>query len=92
MLGCDVLDTPNGATLYVDEWQATSVSNVYAAGECTGVGGVELSALEGRIAAYAALACFARRDRYRRFAWRMHDAFALNPALRTFAAPGTILC
>jgi D-hydroxyproline dehydrogenase subunit alpha len=98
-LGCRVADTPAGAALSVDEWQATSVADVYAAGECTGVGGMELSALEGRIAAYAALgnrgeaqALFVGRERYRRFARRMHDAFALAPTLRTLAAPDTILC
>ncbi|SAL05018.1 oxidoreductase [Caballeronia calidae] len=98
-LGCDVLDTPGGAALRVDEWQATSVDDIYAAGECTGVGGMELSALEGRIAACAALGerkrarvHFAERERYRRFARRMHDAFSLDAKLRALAAPDTILC
>jgi D-hydroxyproline dehydrogenase subunit alpha len=94
-LGCDVLD----AALKVDEWQATSVSHVFAAGECTGVGGMELSAVEGCIAAHAALgqhdaarAFFAQRDRYRQFAQRMHDAFSLDTALRTLATPDTLIC
>lgn len=98
-LGCAVRESPEGAMLEVDEWQATSVPDVYAAGECTGVGGMELSALEGRIAAYAALGDpaqartqFAERERYRRFARRMHDAFALDERLRTLARFDTILC
>jgi NADPH-dependent 2,4-dienoyl-CoA reductase/sulfur reductase-like enzyme len=98
-LGCSVEGALGVAALQVDEWQATSVPNVYAAGECTGVGGMELSALEGRIAAHAALGnreqaqmLFTERERYRRFARRMHDAFALDAQLRTLAAPDTILC
>jgi D-hydroxyproline dehydrogenase subunit alpha len=39
-----------------------------------------------------ARALFAERERYRRFASRMHDAFALDPALRALAALDTILC
>ncbi|KIG10090.1 FAD-dependent oxidoreductase [Caballeronia concitans] len=98
-LGCQIVETPSGIALRVDEWQATSVPDVYAAGECTGVGGMELSALEGRIAAHAATgdreharALFASRETYRQFARRMHEAFALNATLRTLATPDTILC
>jgi NADPH-dependent 2,4-dienoyl-CoA reductase/sulfur reductase-like enzyme len=98
-LGCRVEEKLDVASLAVDEWQATSVQHVYAAGECTGVGGMELSAVEGRIAAYAALgengkasALFEERERYRRFAARMHHAFALDPSLRELAAPDTVLC
>lgn len=98
-LGCRVEEGQGVAALAVDEWQATSVQDVYAAGECTGVGGMELAAVEGRIAAHAALGenekarvLFAGRERYRRFAARMHRAFALDPALRELAAPDTVLC
>jgi D-hydroxyproline dehydrogenase subunit alpha len=94
-LGCALEEK----ALRVDEWQATSIPDVYAAGECTGVGGMELSAVEGRIAAYAALgkhgegrACLKERERYQRFADRLHEAFTLNEKLRTLATPGTILC
>lgn len=98
-VGCRVEESLNGAVLAVDAWQATSVPNVYAAGECTGVGGMELSSVEGRIAAYSALGndaaarrLFAERERYRRFAARMHRAFALDPTLRNLATPDTVLC
>src|SRR3546814_12822734 len=60
---------------------------------------MELSAAEGRMAALAALnqpgqarALFSTRERYRRFAARMHAAFNLNPALRALAKPETIFC
>jgi NADPH-dependent 2,4-dienoyl-CoA reductase/sulfur reductase-like enzyme len=98
-LGCNVEEALGVAALQVDEWQATSVTDVYAAGECTGVGGMELSVIEGRVAAHAALGnreqaemLFTERERYRRFARRMHDAFALDMQLRTLAAPDTVLC
>ncbi|WP_175943294.1 FAD/NAD(P)-binding oxidoreductase [Caballeronia sp. BCC1704] len=98
-LGCQIVETPFETALRVDEWQATSVLDVYAAGECTGVGGMELAALEGRIAAHAALghreqarALFAAREAYRQFARRMHEAFTLNAELGTLAQPDTILC
>jgi NADPH-dependent 2,4-dienoyl-CoA reductase/sulfur reductase-like enzyme len=98
-LGCRLAPHAGDFAVTVDAWQATSVDTVFAAGECTGVGGMELSAAEGRIAAYAALgrqddarALFALRERYRGFAARLHAAFALSPALRGLAAPDTIVC
>ena len=53
LLGC-VLD--NGF-VRVDDWQQTTVRNVYCAGEPTGIGGLELSLVEGQIAGYAAAGC-----------------------------------
>ncbi|VXC93498.1 Pyridine nucleotide-disulfide oxidoreductase, FAD/NAD(P)-binding domain containing protein [Burkholderia sp. 8Y] len=98
-LGCETVETPFETALLVDEWQSTSVPDIYAAGECTGVGGMELAALEGRIAAHAATGhreharkLFAERERYRQFAQRMHEAFALTAELRTLPNPDTILC
>lgn len=98
-LGCRIETVHGVGALAVDTWQATSVPDVYAAGESTGVGGMELAAIEGRIAAHAALgeherarALFAQRLRYRHFAARMHDTFALDPRLRELAAPDTLLC
>ncbi|WP_322069458.1 FAD-dependent oxidoreductase [Paraburkholderia bannensis] len=98
-LGCRIAESNDVNAIVVDEWQASSQPDIYAAGECTGVGGMELSAVEGRIAAWAALgdraqaqALFAERERYRRFAARLHVAFALAPQLRGLATPETILC
>jgi len=98
-LGCRMQAQDGAQAILVDPWQATSVAGVFAAGECTGVGGMELSALEGRIAGLAATGAageaqglFARRARFQAFARRMHEAFALNPALRTLAAADTLLC
>lgn len=97
--GCDVDAKDGSQAIVVNEWQQTSHEAIYAAGECTGVGGMELAAVEGRIAGYAALgqleaarALFAERERYRQFAARLHEAFALSPALRTLAKPDTLFC
>ncbi|MBB3259000.1 NADPH-dependent 2,4-dienoyl-CoA reductase/sulfur reductase-like enzyme [Paraburkholderia bannensis] len=98
-LGCRSEETQGVAAIVVDDLQASTQPDVYAAGEATGVGGMELAALEGQIAAHAALgnvtqarALFGERERYRRFAVRMHAAFALDPQLRGLATPDTVLC
>ena len=49
-LGCQL---ENGF-VRVDGFQQTSVPHVYCAGEPTGIGGLELSVVEGEIAGYAA--------------------------------------
>jgi len=98
-LGCHVVMQGQVEAIAIDEWQATSMPAIFAAGECTGVGGMELSAVEGKIAALAAIGeperarpLFAERTRYRRFAQHMHDAFELKPHLRTLATPDTLFC
>lgn len=95
LLGCNVRD----GAVQVDGLQQTSVNDIYCAGEPTGVGGVELSLLEGEIAGYAVGgqndACrrlFRERDKYRKFATAMNRAFALNPALKQLATPETLVC
>jgi NADPH-dependent 2,4-dienoyl-CoA reductase/sulfur reductase-like enzyme len=96
-LGC-ALD-PEGA-IRVDETQRTSVRGVLAAGECTGVGGMELASAEGALAAYAALGIDdARvaperraRERWRRFAARVAEAFELGDEARRPPSPGTLIC
>ncbi|MGN2261407.1 FAD/NAD(P)-binding oxidoreductase, partial [Pseudomonas aeruginosa] len=45
----------DGQALAVDEWQAGSLPDHYAAGECTGFGGSELALVEGAIAGHAAV-------------------------------------
>jgi len=98
-LGCHLVETQGVAAIAIDDLQATTQPDIYAAGECTGVGGMELAVVEGRIAAHAAVgeiaqarAFFRTRERYRRFAARMHAAFTLDPQLGDLAAPDTVLC
>jgi NADPH-dependent 2,4-dienoyl-CoA reductase/sulfur reductase-like enzyme len=83
----------------VDEFQQTSQPGVYCAGEPTGIGGMELSVLEGRIAGHAAsdakqaaAGLFPARARYRRLAGAMKKAFGLRPELEALAQPETLLC
>lgn len=96
-LGCDIV----GGAVAVDDRQRTSVEGVYAAGEATGVGGMELAAVEGEIAGLVAsgardAAHFARllrrRHAWRRFAARVANAFELGDAARTPPSDDTLLC
>jgi NADPH-dependent 2,4-dienoyl-CoA reductase/sulfur reductase-like enzyme len=88
----------NGAVT-VDEFQQTSVPHVYAAGETTGIGGLELSLVEGEIAGLAvagereeARNLFAVRKRQRRFARILNETFALRDELKDLATSETIVC
>lgn len=88
----------NGA-MSVDEFQQTNVPNVYAAGEATGIGGLELSLVEGEIAGLAAAnrhnearKLFAVRDKQQRFGRILNETFALRNELRDLAKPETLVC
>ncbi|MGQ8705709.1 FAD-dependent oxidoreductase [Serratia sp. TSA_198.1] len=94
-LGCRI----SNYRVAVDEWQQTSVPQIYAAGDCTGVGGSELALAEGAIAGYAATgnmeqaqALMVQRDKWRHFAGAVERAFMLNPALKALAMSDTLLC
>ena len=95
LLGCVV---ENGS-VRVDQFQETSVANVYSAGETTGIGGLELSLVEGEIAGLViagkydeARKLFPVRDKHRRFAARLNRTFALRDELKQLPAPETIVC
>lgn len=94
-LGCRI----GAAGVWVDQWQRTSVGDVLAAGECTGVGGLEKSLVEGRRAGLVAAGREREADRLRapahrarRFAARLERTFALDPRLATLADDETIVC
>lgn len=101
LLGCTVRDS----FVAVDEWQQTSVSGIFCAGEPTGIGGAEKSLAEGAIAGIAATAgvrdrklqvrvasLLAERLRCRRFAEALGRAFALRDELRALPAGETVVC
>lgn len=95
LVGCDVA---HGAVA-VDAVQETSVAGVYCAGEPTGIGGVELSLVEGEMAGLAAAGESVRarslgsaRDRLRAMSARMERAFAPRAELRELATSETIVC
>ena len=87
-----------GGAVAVDEAQRTSVPGVYAAGEPTGVAGVEAALAAGAIAGSRAAGgpALPRAGsvlaRERRLAARMDAVFALRPELRTLAEDATIVC
>jgi NADPH-dependent 2,4-dienoyl-CoA reductase/sulfur reductase-like enzyme len=104
-LGCALNEDGQGG-IRVDERQRTTVDGILAAGECTGIGGMELARSEGAIAAYAALevnhaddaddARMARerrvRRRWQRFAARVEDAFDAGAAPWPLPSAHTLLC
>ncbi len=95
-LGCAL--SPERAVV-VDALQATSLPGVWAAGECTGIGGSERARVQGRIAGYAASghaaqarAAAAALPRWQAFANTVQRAFALGDAVRGLADDATVLC
>jgi len=95
LLGCRV----EGGEVRVDDWQETSVSGVYCAGEPTGIGGEDRALIEGRIAGHAiagqarrAERLFKARSRTRAFSRAMARGFALREDVKRLARPETIVC
>ena len=95
LLGCRI---ERGA-VWVDGTQHTSVADVYAAGELTGIGGLDKALVEGQIAGLhatnrglAALEHAPRRRAALAFAGRLERAFALRPELLRLAEDATIVC
>ncbi|MFF2539834.1 FAD/NAD(P)-dependent oxidoreductase [Streptomyces cyaneofuscatus] len=93
-LGCALRTAPDGTpAIDVDGQQRTDVDGLWAAGEPTGVGGVELALLEGRSAARSVAAAFHRsgtgsgRDARARAATARRRRFA--DLMATVHRPGT---
>ena len=95
LLGCEVVS----GQVKVDSFQQTTVSNVYSAGETTGIGGLDLSLVEGEIAGLvaagkhdAARELFSVRATQRKFAELLNRTFALRGELKHLSTPQTIVC
>jgi D-hydroxyproline dehydrogenase subunit alpha len=95
LVGCRIAE----GFVETDELQRTSVERVFCAGEPTGIGGVDLALLEGRIAGFAASGNFAeakkwsaRRRRRLGFVRALRDVSALDPRLKTLANDATVVC
>jgi NADPH-dependent 2,4-dienoyl-CoA reductase/sulfur reductase-like enzyme len=95
LLGCVLRD----GFIEVDDVQQTSITNVFAAGEPTGIAGLESALLTGTMAGLAAAgkleeakALLPRRQKFERFAERLKTAFALRPEVLALAKPDTIVC
>ncbi|MQM27888.1 pyridine nucleotide-disulfide oxidoreductase [Glycomyces sp. NEAU-7082] len=82
----------------VDDRQRTSVANVYAAGEITGIGGVDAALAEGRIAGRSAAgspasrADLRRRDATADFARRIDAAHGIRPGWTAWLRDDTVVC
>jgi D-hydroxyproline dehydrogenase subunit alpha len=95
LLGCEL----TGGAVRVNEFQETTVTDVFCAGEPTGVGGVDGALIEGQIAGLAAAArsgqasaFFSERASWHHFRDALNEAFSLRPELRSLAAPDTVIC
>lgn len=94
LLGCQ---TKDGA-IAVDHEQCTTQANVFAAGECTGIGGVDKSLAEGRIAGLRAAgrqitsAELRARTRACSFGKLLSRSFASSAALQSMCRPDTLVC
>jgi NADPH-dependent 2,4-dienoyl-CoA reductase/sulfur reductase-like enzyme len=83
----------------VDDFQQTSVPQVFCAGEPTGIGGLDLAITEGQISGFAAAGnrtaatrLFRQRKKMRRFARALDETFSLRSELRRLPSPQTIVC
>ncbi len=95
LLGCRIVE----GFVATDELLETCLPGVYCAGEPTGIGGVDLSVLEGQIAALAACGKTAearqlahKRRRWLGFVRALEQACLLDPELRALATDETIVC
>ena len=95
MLGCEI---ENGVVA-VDEFGQTTRENIYCTSEPTGIGGVEASLIEGKIAGLAASgkiadarSLFGQRAKARRFGDALNRAFALRDELKRLPGDTTIVC
>ena len=95
LIGCTI----DKGAVRVDEFQQTSIANIYCAGEATGIGGLELSLVEGEIAGLAvagqqekARDLFAKREKQRKFARLLNRTFELRSELRELPKAETMVC
>jgi NADPH-dependent 2,4-dienoyl-CoA reductase/sulfur reductase-like enzyme len=94
-LGADI----DNDLVRVDGMQRTSVAGVFAAGEPTGIAGMDAALVSGQAAGFAA-AGDDRRARalsaefvpHRRFAEKLENTFALRPELRGLCGRDTVVC
>lgn len=95
LLGCDIRD----GAVAIDTYQRTTVPNVLAVGEVTGIGGAPLSLVEGEIAGITigtrvlpADQLLRRRESLVTSSQHMLDAFAPRAELRSLPGANTIVC
>jgi NADPH-dependent 2,4-dienoyl-CoA reductase/sulfur reductase-like enzyme len=97
--GCELTDD---RFVRVDAGQRTSVDHVYAAGEITAIGGVDLALAEGELAGWVAAGgapddadvrrARRARARFMRFADRIAAAHPVGSAWSSWLEPDTVVC
>jgi NADPH-dependent 2,4-dienoyl-CoA reductase/sulfur reductase-like enzyme len=98
-LGCAIREERNCAKVQVNQWQQSSVDQLYCVGESTGIGGVDLALAEGTIAGFSATGClvqaqagFGERHRWRAFSQHLQRTFDSRTELRHLCTPETLVC
>lgn len=83
----------------VNEFQATSLKGIYAAGEITGIGGAELAQTEGRIAGLSAAgislkdgSLFRLRMKQLNFAQALADVYPVGKNWKQWLTGPTLIC
>ena len=95
-LGCE----SRGGSIKVNRHQQTTAPDIYACGECTGIGGVDLALLSGQMAGLAASGrpqpspgcCGKTKHKASHFAERLNVSFALRQELRQLVRDDTVVC
>jgi NADPH-dependent 2,4-dienoyl-CoA reductase/sulfur reductase-like enzyme len=97
--GCKERVDIDGTTVFaVDAQQLSSQKNIWIAGEATGIGGADLSLLEGEIAGLAAsgqgISSQLRMARYRKqvFADALKRSYPVKDGWRSWAEKSTVVC
>ena len=95
MLGCQT----QPAGVFVNKAQETSIPGIYAVGETTGIGGLDLSLIQGQIAGYDAvinthkkMSLYPQLKRDERFAIALNKTFQIRKELKELADDDTIIC
>jgi NADPH-dependent 2,4-dienoyl-CoA reductase/sulfur reductase-like enzyme len=98
-LGCEThLDVDGSLVATADDAQRASVAGVHLAGEVCGVGGAQLSVVEGAIAGLHAAGVapdrglVRRRARLRAFAHAMHRTYPVQPGWQSWLTDDTTVC
>ena len=98
-LGCSLAPSGDVDAIKVDVHQATSKPGIFAAGECTGIGGCERALAQGSIAGLAAI-CQAHKARpfekdrayWSAFAAHANTCFTLEEGLKKLPQADTLVC
>ena len=99
ILGCQEIFDRDGTVIFaVDRNQQSSVSNVWIAGEATGIGGADLALIEGEIAGRSAVGksagVFRKFKRFRKkiFAKALQRSYPVGAGWQSWLERETLIC